>query len=105
MTSTISKTIEEIKKRFGDLKLSLENEKQLNVSLQGQIQNLTLENEQKAEQISLMEANLKQLETSLANIELEKQQQINQSTINKDLEIDFLVNEIDQCINQLKSNL
>lgn len=105
MTSTIAGTLEEIKKRFADLKLALDKEKELNASLQQQIGELTNESVRKDEQVQSVETAMKQLEATLAAIEEEKQKQISLTSENKDQEIDFLVKEIDRCINQIKSNL
>lgn len=106
MTPTIAGTLEEIKQRFADLKLALDKQKELNLSLQQQISDLTNEQLRKDEQVQQMEAAMKQLESTLAEMEAAKQQQQQSlQSPNKDEEIDVLVKEIDRCINQIKSNL
>jgi septal ring factor EnvC (AmiA/AmiB activator) len=75
-------------------------------NLQGKLQAAELENERLQEQVSTMIFKLNQRETELKDLEQKldaMEQSIKPSSAgNRDMEIDALVREIDECIMRLK---
>ncbi len=116
MNETISNRIEQIKSKFSEFKAAIAREKldkQEILIEKDQLESKVLDLEQKLIQsnIDLLSANeyLQNVKIELAdlkNIQQEKIVEINQVSDHKsDLEIDFIVREIDQCISQIKTSL
>ncbi len=118
MNEIISNKIEEIKSKFTDLKQSLEKEKSDNDGLLKVKVQLELEIKSLEESLTFSKNELNELRTSNEDLIMAKEELENQlnsksefvepnqlSTRNNDVEIDFIVREIDQCIRQIKNNL
>lgn len=111
MSEKISNILLEIETKVNLIKLNLKNELAKN-------EGLTLENKKNEEkinnltnQISVFTVKIESLEEDIKSLKMENEMlssKANTTTVvekNKDVEIDFLVREIDQCINQIKNNL
>jgi hypothetical protein len=103
MNEMISKKISEIRQRFFEIESKLKAEIQekdillLEIkSLTSTVMNLSKKNDSKSENIKFLN---KQLEEAVltSSKDFEKR--------NRDLEIDLIVKEIDQCIHQIKTSL
>ncbi|MES2588633.1 MAG: hypothetical protein V4622_06585 [Bacteroidota bacterium] len=118
MNEIISNKIEEIKSKFADLKQSLEKEKSENGNLLKVKEELETEIKNLEEGLSFSKNELSELRNSNEDLKKTKEELENQlnskaelvepnqlSTRNNDVEIDFIVREIDQCIRQIKNNL
>jgi uncharacterized protein YoxC len=75
-------------------------------NLQGKLQATELENERLQDQVNTMIFKLNQRETELKDLEQKldamEQSMTPVSAVNRDMEIDALVREIDECIMRLK---
>lgn len=106
MTEKISHIISEIETKFFALKERLDAETKRNEELSAGISSLTETNDSLVKTVLTLESELDTLKKE--NKELQEKSSTQPALVdghNKDLEIDFLVREIDQCINQIKSSL
>lgn len=104
MTTKISNIIAEIESKISSLKekynVELDKNKQLTSEVEGLKQ--TIEELNKTQETLKFELNSSQEEL---NVLKQNNSKSGSKDENKDLEIDFLVSEIDQCISQIKNNL
>jgi predicted nuclease with TOPRIM domain len=103
MNIEISNKISEIKNKFFELKDKLASEIQEKNNLTIEIDRLNLE---KNDYLSTIESQSEEIKFLKEQLEEEKSKRVESPVpVDRDLEIDFLVKEIDQCINQIKTNL
>jgi predicted nuclease with TOPRIM domain len=103
MNTEISNKISEIKNKFFELKDKLASEIQEKNNLTIEIDRLNLE---KNDYLSTIESQSEEIKFLKEQLEEEKSKRVEVPVqVDRDLEIDFLVKEIDQCINQIKTNL
>lgn len=105
MNTKISNTLDEIRKRFAELKTSVESERTKNETLTTEINQLKELVKQHEAGIAELQDQLKAKDEELASMIEQQTSQQTETLVNKDEEIDFLVREIDQCIRQIKTNL
>lgn len=106
MTEKISNIILEIETKFFVLKEKLDAETSRNNQLEEELQSLSSKNDSLVQTILSLESDIIKLKEENTVLQEQKQQvPVLETTGDKDMEIDFLVREIDQCISQIKSNL
>jgi hypothetical protein len=116
MNEAISNKIEQIRNKFSEFKvaIALEKSDQEKVLIEkDRLENKILDLEQKLIQSNsdLISSNeeLQRVKNELANLKnLQQEQSVELSQISNhksDLEIDFIVREIDQCISQIKASI
>jgi hypothetical protein len=103
MNKKIVESISLIKEKFESLRLILQEEKDKGLRLNEELIDLKAQNRELSESNLIFSQRVFKLESQLTEAKLALEEQ-NQEK-NRDLEIDFIVKEIDQCINQIKSNL
>ncbi len=105
MSEKISNILLEIEAKISALKNKLQAEIVRNEQFVAEISTLETKNEELANNVSALMNEINTLKEE--NILLESK--INDTSapneVNKDVEIDFLVREIDQCISQIKNSL
>ncbi|MCE3296440.1 MAG: hypothetical protein K0R65_2154 [Crocinitomicaceae bacterium] len=107
MTEKISHIIGQLETKFFALKQQLDAETSRNGQLSTELESLKADKGSLAGQIAGLESEIIKLKEENKELQEQNQQQdpILVSTGDKDMEIDFLVREIDQCISQIKNNL
>jgi len=105
MSEKISNIILEIESRFTALKGKLHAEVAKNEQLNLELENLKTNNLNLTGSISTLTNDLYILKEENELLKNKVDSSAAKVLENKDVEIDFLVREIDQCINQIKNNL
>ena len=107
MTEKISHIIGELETKFFALKEKLDAETSRSGKLSIELADIAAQNGSLEQQLAELESEINKLKEENKELREENKQQdpILVSTGDKDMEIDFLVREIDQCISQIKSNL
>ena len=103
MNKNIADKISIIKEKFVSLKSELTTQEERNATLNQELEILKVKNRELAESNLIFSQTIDKLEIELSEVKEINSQ--DNKTKDKDLEIDFLVKEIDQCISQIKNNL
>lgn len=105
MSEKISNIILEIESKILALKAKLQSEVFKSEQLALELSSLKTNNETLTNEITSLKNQLNQLEEENSLLVNKVNQTSTPNEVNKDVEIDFLVREIDQCISQIKNNL
>jgi chromosome segregation ATPase len=110
MTTAISTIINDIRLRYFELRENFELERNNVSQKESIISELNKNNEELKRQLEISNQELFELKRKNEELKMLLEEAENTvpeviTTRNSNIEIDFLVNEIDQCIQQIKTNL
>lgn len=105
MSEKISNIILEIESKISALKAKLQSEVLKSEQLTLELSGLKTKNETLTSEITSLKSDLEQVQEENNLLVNKVNQTSTPNEVNKDVEIDFLVREIDQCISQIKNSL